>query len=405
MWGGSGDAPLALSSWATGDPILAQQLSHSCGSWSRSGSLVEAARNPFVETALSYALSYVCAVKGDATFAPAVLTILADDDYYSQTDAGKRLGPFTDFGIPLTQVHKTGLGSSAALVSSLVAAVLLHYSPPPLDLASDRVKMQMHNLAQAAHSAAQGKVGSGFDVASAVYGSCIYRRFSPSVLEAVGELGQPGFVERLHASVEDRPPSPRWDTEIVKSAVAIPPGLRIVMCDVDCGSQTPGMVRQVLAWRTEKADESAKLWASLQAKNEALAHALVRAADRARDYQDLAPRILEIRRLVQEESRQTGVPIEPPILTKLLDECTALEGVVGGVTPGAGGYDAVALLIEDKPDVVERLQDLLRRSWRSRSEPDAQIGQVRLLGVSGEMEGLKREQHDRYQQWTALEYQ
>jgi phosphomevalonate kinase len=40
----------------------------------------------------------------------------------------------------------------------------------------------VHMVSQAAHCAAQGKVGSGFDVSCAVFGSQRYVRFSPSVL-------------------------------------------------------------------------------------------------------------------------------------------------------------------------------------------------------------------------------
>lgn len=39
-----------------------------------------------------------------------------------------------------------------------------------------------HNVAQFSHCAAQGKIGSGFDVSSAIYGSQIYTRFSPSII-------------------------------------------------------------------------------------------------------------------------------------------------------------------------------------------------------------------------------
>ncbi|KXN90597.1 Phosphomevalonate kinase [Leucoagaricus sp. SymC.cos] len=45
-----------------------------------------------------------------------------------------------------------------------------------------------------------------------------------------------------------------------------------------------------------------------------------------------------------------GVPIEPPEQTKLLDTCVALAGVIGGGVPGAGGYDAVWLLVCDPVD-------------------------------------------------------
>lgn len=37
---------------------------------------------------------------------------------------------------------------------------------------------------------------------AAVYGSCLYRRFSPSILEQVGEPEADGFGERLHRCVE-----------------------------------------------------------------------------------------------------------------------------------------------------------------------------------------------------------
>lgn len=42
----------------------------------------------------------------------------------------------------------------------------------------------VHVIAQTAHCIAQGKVGSGFDVSSAVYGSQRYVRFSPEVLSS-----------------------------------------------------------------------------------------------------------------------------------------------------------------------------------------------------------------------------
>ena len=41
----------------------------------------------------------------------------------------------------------------------------------------------LHALAQVCHCAAQGKVGSGFDVSAAVYGSHRYCRFSPALLQ------------------------------------------------------------------------------------------------------------------------------------------------------------------------------------------------------------------------------
>lgn len=82
-----------------------------------------------------------------------------------------------------TEVVKTGMGSSAALATSLVGALLSWFKVIRLNstvkIAEDR--RVLHNLAQLAHAVAQGKIGSGFDVAAAVYGTQIYKRFAPEV--------------------------------------------------------------------------------------------------------------------------------------------------------------------------------------------------------------------------------
>jgi phosphomevalonate kinase len=369
-----------------------------------------APRNAFVETALSYALSYIMSQTApSASLPPSVMTILADDEYYSSrrqaadaTMHNRNAGRFASFTEPLWQTHKTGLGSSAALVTAFTAAVLSHYlGPEQLDLKSDAGLRRLHNLAQAAHCAAQGKVGSGFDVASAVFGSCVYRRFSPSVLETVGDLGSAGFMERLEACVENA--EGRWAGKIWREAVAIPKGLKLVMCDVDCGSQTPGMVKKVLEWRKARPEEAGRLWRDLQAKNDELAAGLVEAVGGSRDgYSVLRQVISEARELIREMSRQSGVSIEPAPQTKLLDACSDVKGVVGGVVPGAGGFDAVALLVEDKVDTLTCLERLLK-SWKFEVDEkrDSSSGRVRLLNTQGEMEGVRIERTQTYEAWMS----
>jgi phosphomevalonate kinase len=90
------------------------------------------------------------------------------------------------------EVAKTGLGSSAAMTTAVVAA-LLHYLgvvnlsslTKDQDQEKDTTDLDIvHMIAQTAHCIAQGKVGSGFDVSSAVYGSQRYVRFSPEVISS-----------------------------------------------------------------------------------------------------------------------------------------------------------------------------------------------------------------------------
>ncbi|KAI5197771.1 ERG8, Phosphomevalonate kinase [Aureobasidium subglaciale] len=357
-------------------------------------------RNPFVETALAYALSYISSV-GSSNISPSSITILADNDYYSTSSASLTGARFHDFGVPLAKANKTGLGSSAALVTSFTAAVLSYYLPKEtFDLTTESGKRKLHNLAQAAHCAAQGKVGSGFDVASAVYGSCLYRRFSPTILSAHGEPGTPEFGKQLVDIVDESGASDKWDTEIVKDQVKVPRGIRLVMCDVSCGSQTPGMVKQVLAWRKDSGAAGEKVWEGLQKVNEGLSQELVKLAESgSKDYSELKQRILAIRQGIREMSEQSGVPIEPPAQTELLNACSKVEGVVGGVVPGAGGYDAVALLIEDREEVVQKLQQLLS-TWQIEGETDGGMGKVSMLRVKQEMEGVRVEQSGDYAEWS-----
>ena len=367
-------------------------------------------QNKFVETALAYALTYASAVD-HTKIGPTSITILADTDYYSHAgSAGNDILPtenhFLNFNVALHEAHKTGLGSSAALVTALTAAVLAHYAPREIiDVSSDHEKARVHNLAQAAHCAAQGKVGSGFDIAAAVYGSCIYKRFSPSILEGLGEIGSKAFSTRLKEIVEDHNPIKKWDVDIDKqSAKVVPRGLRLVMCDVDCGSETVGMVKKVLSWRKSYPEESTLLWETLQRGNEDLAAQLQQlsstSASTPEDYENIRTVILTIRSLIREMSSKSGVPIEPLVQTKLIDACCELPGVIGGVVPGAGGFDAMALLVEDRDDVVDALRKFVESYQVGVDDGGGvSIGKVRLLGVKQEDQGLRREDSRHYQTW------
>ena len=400
-----------------------------------SGRPSSAGDNRFVETTLQYALTYLQHLPSSHRSSEASgdlsgvlkIDILADDDYYSTKENLREAGRFTNFGIPLSKAHKTGLGSSAALVTALTAALLVTFISPSSAVISERLQKRIHNLAQAAHCAAQGKVGSGFDVAAAVYGSCLYRRFTPTILETVGDAHSAGFGERLHRCVEDLEPDRTWDVEVLSQAVRVPKTLRLVMCDVDCGSETPGMVKRVLNWREEKSDEAALLWGALQSGTEDLYTVLKRLSgleglsdQTGGDLEEMQPAsrslslgnsetfralkdvIQTIRSLVREMSEKSGVPIEPKVLTELLDACSAVPGVVGGFCPGAGGYDAVALLVGDDEGILENLRSTLA-GWKSVAEADsgAVIGEVNILDVKQDVEGLRIEDSSRYREWTA----
>ncbi|PFH62369.1 hypothetical protein XA68_13963 [Ophiocordyceps unilateralis] len=346
-------------------------------------------RNKFVETTLSFVLTYINHVALSSSgrgIGSARLIILADNDYYSQTPSAAfdARGRFAKFTVPLTRAHKTGLGSSAALVTAIAASLLCHYLPEDrFDVSTTKGRATLHNLAQAAHCAAQGKVGSGFDVAAAVYGSCVYRRFSPHVLSRLPAPGEAGFSDSLAAVVDGG-----WDVEIDSGGMRIPDGLTLHMCDVDGGTQSVGMAKKVLSWRSRHPETCSELWQRLQTANDALADHL-----RSGTVDQLPDAIRAIRVLLRDMGKLSDVPIEPESQTELLDAVSAVDGVYGGVVPGAGGFDALALLARDDDATRERL-DARLSLWSEQKNTS-----VRLLGVRSETDGVRSEDLDVYAGW------
>ncbi|KAF8252336.1 phosphomevalonate kinase [Wilcoxina mikolae CBS 423.85] len=369
-------------------------------------------KNPFVETTIRYVLSYLTASTpglSSSTHPGAVITIYADNDYYSQPPSNTPTPRFNNLNVPITSAHKTGLGSSAALTTALTACLLSTFSQPTIDLSSPETETKIHNLAQASHCAAQGKVGSGFDVAAAVFGSCVYHRFSPAILEIVGDAGSAGFAGRLQEAVDKT-----WDFKVEKTRV--PPGLRLLMGDVDCGSSTPGMVRKVLAWRKEDSEAAKAQWDTIEDLNKGLIDLLADArklserspgeylealnninnessviSEGSTLLQNISAQISKIRANIRAMGEAADVPIEPPAQTKLLDSAVAsTKGVLGAMVPGAGGYDAVVFLMVDREDVVENLKRFLKK-YKFEGEGDGK-GTVEALETREEHKGIRNEE-------------
>lgn len=297
------------------------------------------------------------------------ITIYSDDAYHSQDPEELANHPNKRFHSHKTQIQnvpKTGLGSSAALTSVVTAALLHFYLPEQTASFSDKATLQrIHNLAQLAHCTAQKKVGSGFDVASAVCGSIIYRRFPASVL---GNLTSPeDFTSEEYAQkVKELVDVQDWNVRL--DSCTMPPGLTLLMGDVCGGSETPKLVNMVLAWRKEKPERSLEVWTKLDNANMELVKLLNDFTEQSKSdssYNKLLDDVKthksselkenevlgkfvdtfsKIRVELKAMTNESGAPIEPQEQTTILDACSELPGVLGGVVPGAGGYDAICLL-------------------------------------------------------------
>ncbi|THH07989.1 hypothetical protein EW145_g3017 [Phellinidium pouzarii] len=339
-----------------------------------------ASKNKFVYIALQQTLRLVCEIKGATHITNSLengldITIAGANDFYSQRAKLAKLGlepriaslaqipPFAHTGVQLKDVHKTGLGSSAALITSLVAALLLHLDAIPstsLDTLDTVGRALIHNTAQFVHCLAQGKVGSGFDVAAATFGSHRYTRFDPRVLSDLMDTDASAAKPLL--PVLD-PTNKAWDHTV--APFQLPPGTRLMLADVDAGSDTPSLVGKVLKWHKSAGAEATAFWDALSASNDALTNALMRLSDLhaqgAEVYQATLARLAglpasewsacpsdpvtgalvdarkwaeDIRTKMREMGVRAGVPIEPSEQTALLDACVAQAGVVAGGVPG-----------------------------------------------------------------------
>ncbi|KAI9599155.1 ribosomal protein S5 domain 2-type protein [Syncephalis fuscata] len=344
-----------------------------------------AGKNPFVAAALRLTLAYAEHAIGTEQWLGRLpssiieIIMLGDNDFYSQRDqlATRHLSVSRDglAALPrfcptdrlLREVHKTGLGSSAALTTSLVAAVLAFLGVCEPD--NEHGRNIIHNLAQACHCYAQGKIGSGFDVSSAVTAGHAYRRFSPNVLNAFlasDEQQQQASIFALVSSKQQQ----QWNSSV--TPFRLPSSLILMMADVDAGSHTPSMVSKVLAWRKREPEQAAALWKELDRRNELVLSSLARLGElyttNPVDYKqaisicqslpadqwpttsgliaidlliEVHTTFQDIRRLLCDMGNAADVPIEPHDQTQLLDACLTVPGVLMAGVPGAGGNDAV----------------------------------------------------------------
>lgn len=342
--------------------------------------------NRFLEATVRAVLGYT---RPAVTFSYQI-TLFSDPGYHAQehtTEIHSKSGlkSFLYHDKPIECVPKTGMGLSAGFVTVVTAALLTTIVDRPLG----EIRDVIHKVAQIAHCEAQGKIGSGFDVATAVYGSIVYRRFKPEVIDLLlgCEMSQ-NYSAEIKAVVERN-----WD--FVISPCSLPVGIKLLMGDVKSGSETPKLVSKVLAW--SKANPQSELvFSELNHANESLMRELVALREKFKAdpdtymlsmsqsdslFEPLSRALQSIRKGLQRLTSQSGADIEPLEQTCLLDSCSRLPGCLGGVVPGAGGYDAVCIFV--KADQVDAL--------KKESASSMAFDGVTWLDLSEEVEGLLEE--------------
>ncbi|XP_057728710.1 phosphomevalonate kinase, peroxisomal [Arachis stenosperma] len=362
--------------------------------------------NPFVEYAVQYSVAAAYAtldnnkkeVLHKLLLQGLDITILGCNDFYSYRNEIERRGlpltpeslasipPFASItfntddgnGDCKPEVAKTGLGSSAAMTTAVVGALLHYLGVIKLSSSKDQQDRKdytdidlLHKIAQTAHCIAQGKVGSGFDVSSAVYGSQRYVRFSPEVISSVQVAAQALPVPELISDILNG----NWDHE--RTEFSLPPLMTLLLGEPGTGgSSTPSMVGAVKKWQKSDPQKSLDTWRRLSEANSQLEIQLNFLSKLAKEQWDAYKSVIDscsklrsekwieqasepnkeavikallgakevmlgIRYRMRLMGEAAGVPIEPESQTKLLDATLNLEGVLLAGVPGAGGFDAV----------------------------------------------------------------
>jgi phosphomevalonate kinase len=359
--------------------------------------------NPFVEKTLRVCLLYLLDAETRQCHESLSLdiTIQADNDFYSVlphlppnqprtpgvvATLGKFLKcPTREDGTAI--VNKTGLGSSAALTTSLVGGLVHYFGSPSKKKEAEDSTTVIHNLAQICHCHAQGKVGSGFDVSAACFGTHVYRRFPKCLLPDL--LGQLDHEESIGGMTNSRTTllalaQDPWEEDMVQP-LPLPSGkLQVLLADVQGGSESPSMARTVLKWKQSRLTAGQiPHWDDLKRLNGKVVELMesILADDSKIDYEGLSSQpasqwptssplfqlqttFSEIRQNLRSMGNEADVPIEPVPQTKLCDATAQLPGVVTCLVPGAGGFDAVVCLYIDRPSVLEAIGNLWA-SWES----------------------------------------
>lgn len=221
---------------------------------------------------------------------------------------------------------KSGLGSSAAVTVATVSGLLALYGISDKEI--------VHKLSQYAHAFAQGKVGSGFDIASAAYGTIKYSRYSPSLVD-VADAG--GIAKAAESE---------WDCQIEK--VNWPANFRIVVGNfIGESASTTEMVKKVHKFKEKHPAEYAALMADLDAANSKAISSISQPAE-FKKYFD------EGRLLTKKLGELCGAEIEPQKSTFLIEKLLK-NGAFVAKLPGAGGGDSVcAICLDEKSETNAR---------------------------------------------------
>lgn len=236
------------------------------------------------------------------------------------------------------KTKKIGFGSSAAVVAATVAALLAFNGK---DITTRKNKDIIYKLSVIAHYFAQGKVGSGFDIAASVYGGAfIYKRFDPEWL--LKELESKSIKELVE---EEWPSFYIEELEIMKDLI-------LLVGWTKESASTSVMVKQLNEFKTQNRDEYDRIFSDIAKLVEQAISAW-----KNNDKETVIGLLRKNEELLRELGEKSGVNIETQELKQLSQ--LANENGAAGKLSGAGGGDCGIAICFDS-----QTADAVKKAWQ-----------------------------------------
>lgn len=254
---------------------------------------------------------------------------------------GKHFCRFTKL---IASIHKTGLGGSSALTVGLMALCLKLYSV-------NFNRELLYILSLIANFYAQNKIGSGYDICSAIYGTQIVTKLNSSFFQKILDLFENKSIKELHETIKvwfgSKPVIP---FELQSS------NLHIYQIEFAIGFDSKISSKGIIEYfKSNPTDHSAFLKIT-NSVTECLLHYFKGEIDET----ELRMNNVVYRKRIRQLTTLAGIAVEPVeysfimdyLLSKLKDE------IVYIICPGAGGYDSFVVIT--KTSIKDTVVDILK---------------------------------------------
>ncbi|MEM3841693.1 MAG: hypothetical protein QXN59_03305 [Candidatus Micrarchaeaceae archaeon] len=239
---------------------------------------------------------------------------------------------------------KSGMGSSSAVVVATVASILSSYN---LDLYENDA---LHKLSQLSHSLATGKIGSGFDIAAATFGSIKYSRYNPDILKDFPHDYTPEDIKKIINA--------KWDYKIEK--LSLPKIFSTLMANFVGGAAiTTEMVGKVNNFKKENPD---RYYSLINAMNKHVVAAL-EALEKLNMGEEVEYNLKRFkdeftknRQYLKQLGIESKTDIEDDYATELINN-SEKNGAFLAKLPGSGGRDSIVALTLGGEKEKSKLRD------------------------------------------------